>query len=354
MARLLMLDSGAFSVWKGGGKVDLGEYISFCLRYPRVSYYVSLDVIPGKPSDKRSLSKASVEEACLQGWKNYRRMIRELPKDKVIPVFHQHDGIHLLQKYLDFGVPYLGISPANDVEKKGRARWLRSLRPYLFDGAGRPTVKTHGFAVTSLALMNYMQWHSVDSAAWQFTASMGNVWIPKRTRGEFDFSKSPHTLGVSLKSPSRNRYAWHLDNVPPTLRRDMLEFIDLLGIPLGKTKIRKETPSYKLKDGEFWHDKKKGEVTEVLELGLSNSREERMQATAEFVRRVARVVSVDHLYLAGLGVNRPWEFNLETRLLSYNYVKDRSGDRKCFLGHLKRIKKEVQNESPTRVSTTGS
>ena len=90
----LMIDSGAFSVWKSGLSVDLNEYIRFCLKYKDdLQVIVALDVIPGSIKDKGRLTKEAIQKACEEGWENYLKMLSAgLPKSKVVPVFHQFDG----------------------------------------------------------------------------------------------------------------------------------------------------------------------------------------------------------------------------------------------------------------------
>lgn len=86
----LMIDSGAFSVWKSGASVNLDEYISFCKKYEEdLQVIVALDVIPGNAKDKGRLTKEAIQKACEEGWENYLKMLSAgLPKSKVIPVFH--------------------------------------------------------------------------------------------------------------------------------------------------------------------------------------------------------------------------------------------------------------------------
>jgi hypothetical protein len=173
VTKLLILDSGAFGVWSQGNTISLNDYIRFCVASPGVSYFVSLDVIPGKPRVKSSITRASVEESCKAGWANYKEIIKVIPKDKVIPVFHMNDDPRWLDKMLSFGCGYVGVSPANDRSTYDKLKWMRSIQRQLFDGAGRPVCKTHGFAVTSYDLMNAWEWHSVDSASWKLTAAWG-------------------------------------------------------------------------------------------------------------------------------------------------------------------------------------
>ena len=336
MTDLLMIDSGAFSVWTKGAVIDLDKYIAFCCSIPQASYYVNLDVIPGKANQKRTLTKEAVEEACQRGWKNYQRMIQELPRNKVIPVYHQNDDIKWLTKYLNFGVEYIGISPANDNTVKQKINWMASrigndmvsppdLREYLFDKAGKPVVKTHGFAVTSFNLMKLWKWYSVDSASWKLQAAWGSVYIPYRRN---DYTNPPLVISVSPKSPLRSKTGpYHYDNLRGDSKKQMDEYLAICGVKLGKVVIAKEKAGYKLKrdEGELWYNKAKGTVIKTEERGVVSSLEDRLKVTSHFIKRANEELdTVEHIYFAGAPMPYPLEYQLGRRLLSYHVLQSES------------------------------
>lgn len=343
MKRLLMLDSGAFSVWTKGVTIDLDEYTDFCLAHPQVSYYVSLDVIPGRFGMKQTL-RGGTEESCRQGWNNYRKMLDAgVPKKKLIPVFHQHDDVKWLDKYLDFGVPYIGVSPANDCTTGGKLSWLRSLRPLLFDGAGRPLVRTHGFAVTSYRLMQCWEWYSVDSATWQWRGSLGEIWLPRKTRGEFDYSKSPTIIAVSPRSPSRRLHNRHSTTLSPLIREDMDRYLTSVGLEMGAYDTVEESPEYKPAKGEVWLSRNKGIIARPLTMGVVTNKQARYYANAEFVKRMQGNVPVKWVYFAGQPMLEPFassEYNMYPRLMSYHLLKTSKASMRVFRKHISRIIKE--------------
>jgi hypothetical protein len=256
MLRLLMLDSGAFSVWSKGAEIDLDAYIQFCHKHPGVSYYVNLDKIPGKPNQKHSLTPTAREEAANTGWNNYHKMLDAgLPIEKVIPVYHQHEDPAWLRKYISFGSPYIGISPANDSTTEGKLAWMRGLVPILFRNSdkSRPVVKTHGFAVTSFSLMNYWTWHSVDSASWKVSAAWGAVYVPRRGPKGWDFSKPPVLMvasPVTLASQPRGK---HIGAVTPQgyVQKLFLEWLDYCGVVVGKYETEYVNSDAKLGEDEM-------------------------------------------------------------------------------------------------------
>lgn len=357
MTRLLMIDSGAFSVWTQGAVINLGDYIRFCCANPAASYYVNLDVIPGVANNKKTLTKENIEASCKQGWENYLNMIKELPKDKVIPVYHQNDPIRWLLKYIDYGTRYIGISPANDNTTQNKMNWMdqkeggfkvneykreEGLRKYLFTGAGKPVVKTHGFAVTSYELMNLWQWHSVDSASWKLQAAWGAIYIPQSRGGQYDYTKPPIVIAVSPMSPLKHKSnEYHLDGMvrTPKLEERMLAYLKEVGVSLGKMATRQESSSYKLNltKGELWFSKKDRIVMEELERGVVTSLEDRLKVTSYFIKQANKVLPVDHIYFAGAPMPYPLEYKLGRRLLSYHIVS--KSDNKCLKKHLRLMEK---------------
>jgi hypothetical protein len=343
VSKRMMLDSGAFSVWNKGHTIDLEEYIAFCVAHPDTSYFVNLDVIPGKVNQKRSLTKLACEEACAGGWANYQRMLKDLPKDKVVPVYHQNDDVRWLGRYLDFGTPYIGISPANDSTTREKLNWMKPLRRLLFDGAGRPVVKTHGFAVTARALLGAWHWHSVDSASWKQTASWGGIYVPQRTNAIDDYAKREIQMPVSPASPTKKFKFKHYDSCGPIFQRRVRMYLNSIDLCMGESEFVKVDASYKLQfstkhgvnpgEGESWLSKKDRVVLRPTIVGVTNSFRERCIANVKYVEQMAKCVSVDHVYLAGAPMPYPLEYQIQNRLLSFHEVS-RGGGVGCFERHL--------------------
>lgn len=326
-----MLDSGAFSVWNRGHKINLDEYIAFCKQYPDISYYVNLDVIPGRARNKASIGTASVKKACREGWSNFERMIEVLPFDRVMPVFHQNDDFSYLEKMLDMGCGYIGISPANDESTKSRAHWIKCCaRELCYDGS-RMLVKVHGFAVTSYRLMDMVSsigwhWHSVDSASWKIQAAWGYIYIPVRNGNRWDYSKEPRNFLVS-PATDKKRHGMnakpllnHCDSAFPQHVKDYIE--NECGMELGESERVTVKRNYKvdLEAGETWYSKARNIIHRPVIKGVSNSFEHRVIINHRFMVRVNRALPVDHIYLAGAPMPYPCEWKIKTRLLSYEQV----------------------------------
>ena len=206
----LMVDNGAFSVWKSGKKeINIKSYIDECKKI-KDSFnfeclgFIALDKIPGSYGKKPS--KSECELAVKYTKENYIYMRKELI-DNVYPVFHQHDDFSYLDFYLD-NTDFICISPANDVTNKGREIWLDKVFEKI--DVKNSKVKTHGLAVTGKYLCEKYPFYSVDSISWSAPALYGrvNVWknfkIETLTKSNcYDSIMSAHCLNGIMKSSSR-------------------------------------------------------------------------------------------------------------------------------------------------------
>jgi len=352
----LILDSGAYSAWTSGTEISLDDYICFCKDHPEISYYVSLDVISGKPTD-RKVRREVVEEGSDRSWKNYQRMIRELPFEKVIPVFHQIDSLRWLDRYLGFGVPYLGISPNQRFSSKLRLDWLLyTVKPRL-----PSALKTHGFGFTSLDMLA-LGWTSVDSARWIHMGAMGSILVPKRTRGQWDFLKTPTQVAVTsnqsrgftgaalfdgaLYSVADTRYP-HYSSLTPLVRAEFDEWLLENNMSLGDFEIVEVPDNYKLiRKRGGWSECFVGPRTIVrpTKAGVVSNHLCRKWMNMMFTIRLAEVIPVEKLYFAGhtgYFSSRRFEEHMPNRLLSYFYWLRRGSEiSKTFEYHFARMREE--------------
>lgn len=340
MKPLLMLDSGAFSVWTKGLQISCADYIRFCRRHPDCSYYVCLDTIPGQPSDPRSLTAEAINAACESSWTNYQRMIRKLPIEKVIPVFHQNDSFGWLEKYLKFGTPYLGISPANDNQVRGRAKWMQKVSRFIRRPDGTMRIRVHGFGVTAFDLLTYWPWYSVDSASWVRKAAYGMIYVPRTTRLEFDYLKPPYSLGFSTRALIRAGREDHFDALSATQRLQVLRYLKEVKAVLGTSHIEDRPEGHKLSEDELWHDKPARKVVVVETRGVATSLHCRYQVNMKYFKRLNRELDVDHIYFAGggSGVPKSIEYKLRRRLLSFADIMRSPTIDSIFQNHLKLIR----------------
>ncbi len=166
----LIFDSGAFSVWTLGKKIEFDEYLNACQKIIKKYKHklhslsiVNLDVIPGEW--RRKPTKEEVEESAKLGRENFLRL-----KDKgimTIPVFHQHEEMEWLYK-MEKDADYIGISPANDLTTKQRIPWMDKVYSYLKD-----RIKTHSFGGISKSLLERYPLFSGDGSSWSSLVRFG-------------------------------------------------------------------------------------------------------------------------------------------------------------------------------------
>jgi len=165
--RRLFIDSGAFSVWNNGEKVDLGEYIAFCKaimsRAKCQLVFAALDVIPGHKGGEK-LTANDVAKACDEGWENYQAM-----KQAGIPclmTFHQFEHRRWLTRIADDS-DYFAVAPrkkgVNDHQKR---EFLQQVFRYIEGKKGSVRKRSHGLGVSSTDFMRQFPFYSVDSTAW--------------------------------------------------------------------------------------------------------------------------------------------------------------------------------------------
>jgi len=193
----LVLDSGAFSAWKQREVLSVELYSDFIHKHlPSLWRYVNLDVIPGGFGHKPS--HAEVEESARAGWKNLEYMrSRGL---NPMPVYHMGERLYWLDRMVDEGFDYIGISPANDRTTEQKQEWLDEIFGHLCGKEGYPKVRTHGFGVTALPLLYRYPWYSADSISWILFGGYGMILIPRNSNGKYDYTQSPYSVYVSDRS----------------------------------------------------------------------------------------------------------------------------------------------------------
>lgn len=175
----VVTDSGAFTGWQLGKKMDLGEYIGWCRRRRQEQgvgadmVHVSLDVIPGErgrsPTPKER--KDGIAESLANG-----DAMREagLP---IMEVFHQYEPVAFLDQLLDRMRPgdVLGISPRQGAGPSGKARmrFCEGVFAYLMERYGYELPKVHGLGLTSKRGVFAFPWWSLDSTTWVNPSAYG-------------------------------------------------------------------------------------------------------------------------------------------------------------------------------------
>ena len=219
----LIVDSGAFSAWNSGKSIDVVKYAAFIRQFQqehgalfRELIFVNLDVIPGAPG--QTITHAQGIAAAEQGFRNYEYLLKETHA-AIMPVYHQGEDLSWCQRYLDINVTYFGISPSNDIQTERRAKWLDVVFPLVPD-----TVRVHGLAVTSPALMYQYPWFSVDSITYKMKSGMGGFMLlvadPEPRLLSYDHST--RRCDLPLPGPGRDAIQQVLTALDPRFTLDGL------------------------------------------------------------------------------------------------------------------------------------
>jgi hypothetical protein len=155
----IILDSGAYSVWKLGKQINLPEYCDYIDRNRDwIAHYVNLDVInPGNP-----------EAAAAASFENLVYM-RSRGLDPM-PVFHVGEDISWLYKMLDLGCRHIGLSASSLVSRNQVDDWYAHAWSYLVNSDGLPLVRVHAFGEARYKSLVKFPWASADSASWIYEA----------------------------------------------------------------------------------------------------------------------------------------------------------------------------------------
>jgi hypothetical protein len=194
------LDSGVFACWKNGQTLDIDEYIDYIKRnIDWIECYACLDKIPAEPG--RYPTKAEVEDSAKVSYDNHQYM--KAAGLNPIPIYHQGEELHHLERYLDDGEQYVGISPQEDLlswRGLDPIKWLDRVFTLITDRRGIPIVNTHGFGVMGPKLLRRYPWYSVDATSFSWQANYGAIFVPKYINDKPDYLADPNYVHVSANT----------------------------------------------------------------------------------------------------------------------------------------------------------
>ena len=185
--KAIMLDSGAYTAWTKGVKIDINKYIDFIHmvreRFMFGSFHVvNLDVIPGSYNRQKNLTAGNINHAVKTSLKNYRKM-KESGIDDVVAVHHYPETLEHLKMILNDEPLYLGLGGvAGSKEKKEIRRWFDKVFQYLDKADFKSPI--HGFGVSAPTIIEEYPLSSVDSSSLVLGSGYGQVFI-------FDSDKEP-------------------------------------------------------------------------------------------------------------------------------------------------------------------
>jgi hypothetical protein len=203
---------------------------------------------------------------------------------KPIPVFHFGSDIYWLKMLLEKRYDYIAMggfipNPVSVLQPALDDMWSNILT----DKKGFPIVKVHGFAVTSARLVMRYPWYSCDSTSWAKIGIYGGICVPRNKNGRRYYGKSPHIVFLSNRSGKRlDVDGKHFDNLTKSEKEMVIQYLDELKIPLGKSSIKKVCENYVLAENEQWWNEGEQEVEVIEERGAMNQFEYRNRANIFF------------------------------------------------------------------------
>lgn len=219
----VMLDSGAFTAFMKGRKVALEDLIyvyNDTLRKlnPKLEkWLINLDVIPGAPG--RVATPEETVQALEESDANFK-ILRARFGARVLPVFHQTEGIERLKEVASQG-DYIALGFRQDFAESHRIAYAEEVLHYL-----EPLGKiTHGLATTGYEMLRRTNFDSVDSATWLYVAAMGGITYRDQT-------DSLRNIAISESSPRQRELRQHFRSLSEFEQEYIVERLDKAGLKL--------------------------------------------------------------------------------------------------------------------------
>ena len=150
-----IIDSGAFSAWNSGAKLNIEDYKNYCMKLPIEWTFVNMDTIPETGSGQKE-----IERCAYASLDNYLYLKKHLKN--VLPVYHYGENfswMYAYQRHTD----YIGVSPANDIKEQVKRTWLK----WVFGQFDYRKIRTHAFGYSSFVGMTLFPFYSVDSISYK-------------------------------------------------------------------------------------------------------------------------------------------------------------------------------------------
>lgn len=176
----VFVDSGAFSAWSKGKKIDVDEYINYInTNTNELTLFASVDNIPGELTRTPTLKEK--QQSPILSWDNYMYMReRIIDKDKLLPVFHIGEDLKYLNNMCNVildgkHIPYIALGGTVGIkDRKVKENWYKQCFRVIKDSKN-PNVKVHAFGMTSLNILENFPFTSADSTSWLMTANNGSL-----------------------------------------------------------------------------------------------------------------------------------------------------------------------------------
>lgn len=140
-----------------------------------------------------------------------------------MPVFHQSDEDHWLDKILAGNYTYLALGGLVGSSWEKMRPWLDKVWAKLVDKDGYPIIKVHGFGLTAIPALKRYPWYSVDSSSWMQSSIYGGC--------VFWENKKLQQIIFSDESPDRREINSRHYSCLPKPQRDLVDgYLDVVGV----------------------------------------------------------------------------------------------------------------------------
>ncbi len=152
IASSFVLDNGAFTVWKRGGKMDVQGYVTWCnewQHHPGFDWCLIPDSIEGSEDENDGL---------LADW--------PLDGQVSVPVWHMHESLDRLERLVS-SYGRLAIGSSGEFADPGSPRWwcrMAEAMQVACDEEGRPRTKLHGLRQQDPTITSHIPYASDDSS----------------------------------------------------------------------------------------------------------------------------------------------------------------------------------------------
>ena len=153
ICKKVIIDNGAFSVWKQGKTIDWDDYYAFVRKHHNnIELFFIPDVIDGTEEENNKMID------------HYERNYKEsIPKG--VPIWHVAESIERLKELMS-GYDYIGIGSSGEYSVLGTRQWhikMDKAMSVLCDSNGLPKVRIHMLRCLDKKIFKYYPFYSGDS-----------------------------------------------------------------------------------------------------------------------------------------------------------------------------------------------
>jgi len=199
----LIVDSGAFTAWTKGTKLNVDEYIDWLNANKEYIYLAGqVDSIPGKI--RQTPTKEEVEQAAQETYDNYWYMRERLDNpDMLLYTFHVGEPFKYLQMVLEHPeIKYIALGGMVAKDAKTKENFSQKCFE-IIQASKNPNVKVHAFGVTTPSILEKFPFASGDSTGWIMTGASGQIYSKY---GQLDFSQNSRNTTKSVFNLPREAF----------------------------------------------------------------------------------------------------------------------------------------------------